>query len=403
MNLPPDQTTMTPAAEPRCVMVVAGEASGDLIGANLVRALRRQAPGLFVVGIGGHHLRAQGMRILLDASRLAVVGITEVLAKLPVIWEALGCAKKLLQSLRPELLILIDFPDFNLRLARMAKKCGVPVLYYVSPQIWAWRQGRVRTIKRRVDHMAVILPFEADFYKAHGVPATFVGHPLLDVWGGAPPPPPAADASPVVGLLPGSREGEIRRLLPVMLQAARRLENQFRSIRFEVSVAPTVDRELVGGILRRFPGRAPLAVVAGGIAPILRGCHLVLAASGTVTLEAAIGGTPMVIVYKVSPLSYRIGKALIRVEHISLVNLIAGRELVPELIQDAANPPKIAAAAAALLADPRRLAALRTELLNIRALLGGGGASARVAAIALGMLNNSACADKPAAAGEAGR
>jgi lipid-A-disaccharide synthase len=261
----------------------------------------------------------------------------------------------------------------------------------------------VRTIKRRVDHMAVILPFEADFYKAHGVPVTFVGHPLLDVWGGAPPPPPAADASPVVGLLPGSREGEIRRLLPVMLQAARRLENQFRSIRFEVSVAPTVDRDLVGGILRRFPGRAPLAVVADGIAPILRGCHLVLAASGTVTLEAAIGGTPMVIVYKVSPLSYRIGKALIRVEHISLVNLIAGRELVPELIQDAANPPNIAAAAAALLADPRRLAALRTELLNIRALLGGGGASARVAAIALGMLNNTACADAPAAAGEAGR
>jgi lipid-A-disaccharide synthase len=385
--------------DPRCVMIVAGEASGDLHGANLVRALRREAPGLFVCGIGGDRLRAEGVRILLDASRLAVVGITEVLAKLPAVWEALRLAKKLLQSLRPDLLILIDFPDFNLRVARMAKKCGVPVLYYVSPQIWAWRRGRVQTIKQRVDHMAVILPFEAGFYQSHGVPVTFVGHPLLDVWGSAPPPPPAGlVASPVVGLLPGSREGEIQRLLPVMLQAARRLETQFGTIRFLVSVAPTVNREQVGGILQRFPGRAPIAVVAGGIEPILRGCHLVLAASGTVTLEAAIGGMPMVIVYKVSPLSYRIGKALIRVKHISLVNLIAGRELVPELIQDQANPVNIAAAAAKMLADPRQLATLRTELLKIRSLLGGGGASGRVAAIALGLLQKPGGFDPRAAA-----
>ena len=168
-------------------------------------------------------------------------------------------------------------------------------------------------------------------------------------------------------------------------------------------MAPTVDRELVDGILRRFPGRAPLAVVPGGIAPILRGCHLVLAASGTVTLEAAIGGTPMVIVYKVSPLSYRIGKALIRVKHISLVNLIAGRELVPELIQDQANPANIAAVAAGMLADCRRLASLRAELLNIRSLLGGGGASARVAAIALELLGNREAAVARSAAGETGR
>ncbi len=394
---------MTPAPDPRCVMIVAGEASGDLLGANLVRALRRQAPGLFVCGIGGHHLRAQGVRILLEASRLAVVGITEVLGKLPVIWEALGCAQKLLQSLRPELLILIDFPDFNLRLARMAQKLGVPVLYYVSPQVWAWRQARVKTIKRRVDHMAVILPFEADFYRAHGVPVTFVGHPLLDVWGGAPPPPPAADAPPVVGLLPGSREGEIRRLLPVMLQAARRLEKRFEAIRFLVSAAPTVAREHVQEMVARFPGRAPVAVVADGLAPILGGCHLVLAASGTVTLEAALGGVPMVIAYKVSPLSYRIGKALIRVKHISLVNLIAGRELVPELIQDQANPANIAAVAAGMLADCRRLASLRAELLNIRSLLGGGGASARVAAIALELIKNREAAVARSAAGEAGR
>lgn len=405
MTLPPNRSAMNAAPDPRCVMIVAGEASGDLHGANLVRALRREVPGLFVCGIGGDRLRAQGVRILLDASRLAVVGITEVLAKLPVVWQALGLAKKLLQGLQPDLLILIDFPDFNLRVARMAKKCGVPVLYYVSPQIWAWRRGRVRTIKRRVDHMAVILPFEASFYQSHGVPVTFVGHPLLDVWGSAPLPQPPAGlgASPVVGLLPGSREGEIQRLLPVMLQAARRLENQFKTIRFLVSVAPTVNREQAGAILQRFPGRAPVALVAGGIAPILRDCHLVLAASGTVTLEAAIGGMPMVIVYKVSPLSYRIGKALIRVKHISLVNLIAGRELVPELIQDQANPANIAAAAAAMLADPRRLATLRRELRNIRSLLGGDGASGRVAAIALSLLKKPGGFDPGAAGREASR
>lgn len=390
---------MNAAPDPRCVMIVAGEASGDLHGAHLVRALRREAPGLFVCGIGGDHLRAEGVRILLDASRLAVVGITEVLAKLPVVWQALGLAKKLLHSLRPDLLILIDFPDFNLRVARMAKKRGIPVLYYVSPQIWAWRRGRVQTIKQRVDHMAVILPFEAGFYQAHGVPVTFVGHPLLDVWGGMPPlqPPAGLVAAPVVGLLPGSREGEIQRLLPVMLQAARRLENQFKTIRFLVSVAPTVNREQFGGIMQRYPGKAPIEVVAGGIEPILRACHLVLAASGTVTLEAAIGGMPMVIIYKVSPLSYRIGKALIRVKHISLVNLIAGRGLVPELIQDQATPTNIAAAAAAMLADPRKLAALRTELLKIRSLLGGRGASARVAAIALALLKSPQGFDAPPA------
>ncbi len=163
-------------------MIVAGEASGDLHGAHLVRALRREAPGLFVCGIGGDHLRAEGVRILLDASRLAVVGITEVLAKLPVVWQALGLAKKLLHSLRPDLLILIDFPDFNLRVARMAKKRGIPVLYYVSPQIWAWRRGRVQTIKQRVDHMAVILPFEDGFYQAHGVPVNPVKPRMCREW-----------------------------------------------------------------------------------------------------------------------------------------------------------------------------------------------------------------------------
>lgn len=384
-------------------MIIAGEASGDLHGANLVRALRRRTPDLFVCGIGGHHMRAAGVRILLEASQLAVVGITEVLAKLPVIWKGLGLAKNLLKSLQPDLLILIDFPDFNLRVARMAKKRGIPVLYYVSPQIWAWRQGRVRTIKQRVDHMAVILPFEADFYQRHGVPVTFVGHPLLDVWEAEAPPKASADlrAGPVVGLLPGSREGEIQRLLPVMVQAARRLEKQYENIRFLVSVAPTVNREHVEEILQRFPGDASIKVVEGGIGPILDACHMVLAASGTVTLEAAIGGMPMVIVYKVSPLSYRIGKALIRVKHISLVNLIAGRELAPELIQDQATPDNLAAAAAAMLSDPQRLESLRAELLNIRSLLGGGGASGRVAATALSLMKSRGGSEAEAAGREA--
>ena len=337
-----------------CVMIVAGEASGDQHGAKLVcrnAAVepdyfflrdRRQGPGL---GRGAHSGRYR---------RLTVVGITEVIAKLPVVYRSLAVAKKLLQSLKPDLLILIDFPDFNLRVASAARKLGIPVLYYISPQIWAWRRGRVKKIGKLVSHMAVILPFEADFYSVHGIPVTFVGHPLLDRTSGNGEEGDAAEDSAehvLIGLLPGSREVEINRLLPVMLDAAERMHKQDPRLTFTVSVAPTVERKLLEAMIK---GRSTDGSISFSEEPVERlfgRCRLIVAASGTVTLQAAIAGTPMVIIYKVSPISYWLGRALIRVDHIGLINLIAGRRLVPELIQDQVTAANITDQVFGLLSD----------------------------------------------------
>jgi len=373
-----------------CVMIVAGEASGDQHGAKLVAEMRRSNPNIFFCGIGGKALASVGVRILVDTAVLTVVGITEVIAKLPVVYRSLAVAKKLLQSLKPDLLILIDFPDFNLRVASTARKLGIPVLYYISPQIWAWRRGRVKKIGKLVSHMAVILPFEADFYSVHGIPVTFVGHPLLDRTCVNEKEGDTAEDSAehtLIGLLPGSREVEINRLLPVMLDAAERMLKKNPKLKFTVSVAPTVARKLLEAMLG---GRSTNGAISFSEEPVERlfaRCRLIVAASGTVTLQAAIAGTPMVIIYKVSPISYWLGRALIRVDHIGLINLIAGRRLVPELIQDQATAANIADQVFSLLADTERLAQLKKDLLTAGQLLGGPGASRRVAQIALGLMS----------------
>ena len=375
-------------SEQKCVMVVAGEASGDQHGAKLVKAMRRSDPDIFFCGIGGNDLAEAGVRILVDAATLTVVGITEVISKLPVIYRSMVVAKKLLQSLKPDLLILIDFPDFNLRLAETAKKEGIRVLYYISPQIWAWRPGRVQKIGRLVDHMAVILPFEADFYAAHDIPVTFVGHPLLDdhtdyMMDHSEIP---SAANNLIGLLPGSREVEIRRLLPVMLDAAETIHTRDPSLKFIVSVAPTIDSRMLKAIISERKVTCSVNFCSEPVSRIFPQCRLVVAASGTVTLQAAISGIPMVIIYKVSPISYWLGRALIRVDHIGLINLIAGRRLVPELIQDQASAEGIAQQVFELLADHAKLTQLKRDLLTAKNVLGGSGASKRVAEIAISML-----------------
>jgi len=374
-----------------CVAIIAGEASGDQHGAKLVGAMQKKQPGLFFCGIGGPALRQAGVRIVVDAAELTVVGITEVFSKIPGILKGRGIIKKLLKSLKPDLLILIDFPDFNLHIAAGAHKLGIPVLYYISPQIWAWRRGRIKQIKRRVDHMAVILPFEEQFYSEHNVPVTFVGHPLLDH------PLPAAEEAlkdgiqypPVIGLVPGSRETEIIRLLPVMLEAADILKQRLKHVTFVISRAPTVKRQLIDTFIQNRPGWAGVEVVSDGVEKVFEGCAAIMAASGTVTLQAAIYGTPMVIVYKVSRVSAWLARLLIKVPHVGLVNLVAGRRLVPELLQDEANGGNIARSLEHMLKDTDGLNDLRQQLFALRHLLGAAGASDRVAELALEMIATS--------------
>jgi lipid-A-disaccharide synthase len=336
-------------------------------------------------------MRAAGVRVAVDARQLAVVGLTEVLAKLPGILRGWRAACRMLAEARPDLLILIDFPDFNLRLARRAKKLQTKVLYYISPQIWAWRRQRVRQIHRRVDHMAVILPFEADFYRRHGVNVSFVGHPLMDhdTPSGEVPTGGAPGRPPILGLLPGSRDSEVGRLLPAMLDAAARLQQRM-GVRVMLSCADSVDPYRMARLVAPYRNFLTMDTVSGGPQRIFHSADVVIAASGTVTLEAALWGTPMLIVYRVSPLSYLLGKILIRVPHIGLVNLIAERRVVPELIQQAATPARIAAEASSLLTQPARREKMQAGLARVKKRLGAAGASARVARIAMQMLGGTA-------------
>jgi lipid-A-disaccharide synthase len=290
--------------------------------------------------------------------------------------------------LKPDLLILIDFPDFNLHVAAAAKKSGIPVLYYISPQIWAWRRGRVKRIGKLVDHMAVILPFEQPFYREHNVAATFVGHPLLD----SPLPTSeqvmarGAEGQTTIGLVPGSRDNEILRHLPIMLAAADILKEKLKHVIFIISHAPSVERKHIDTIVSEHPGRMAVEVISDGVEAVFERSDVIVAASGTVTLQAAIHGTPMVIIYKVSPLSFWVGRALVRVPNIGLVNLVAGEQLVPEFVQNGASPGNIASAVEDMLKDSDKLNHLKRQLFGLRDVLGGTGASDRVADIAFDML-----------------
>jgi lipid-A-disaccharide synthase len=371
------------------VMIITGEASGDMHGANLIREMKNLRPGLSVFGMGGEALRGVGVEPLFDAAKLAVVGFSEVFGHLRDILSARRILAHHMESRRPDLLILIDLPDFNLMMAAKAKKIGIPVFYYVSPQVWAWRSGRVRKIRRLVDRMAVIMPFEKDFYRQWGMEVDFVGHPLLDEvkvkkrkedflsnhgidFNG----------QKVVGILPGSRRKEISTMLPVFIDAAKLLVKRLGPLTFLLPVAPSlsnVDLEQCG----LAESGLDIRTIRGGRYDLMAACDAVMAASGTVTLELAILKVPMVVSYRVSPFSYFLGRKFIQVDYASLVNLIAGREVVPELLQDDATPEKICGEVAELLEDRKVCDAMKGELAAIAASLGGPGASRRAAALAI--------------------
>jgi lipid-A-disaccharide synthase len=379
-----------PFADPvnsRLVLIVAGEASADLHGSHLVAALKRLDPGLTFWGIGGACLREAGVRVLFDSSEMAVVGMTEVVSRLATLTRAYLTLKAILRRDRPLLLILLDYPDFNLRLARAAKRFHIPVLYYISPQVWAWRKGRVETIRRCVDRMAVILPFEKDFYREKGLHVEHVGHPLLeeiptDLDGEKVRMELGLDqASPVLALLPGSRKEEVTNLLPVMVEAAVRIRSKHAHLKCLLPRASTIPAELLDGILKK--SSLDVQVLHGDVYRVLKACDLALVASGTATLEAAILETPMVIVYRVSFFSYWIGRMVISVPFIGLVNLVAGEEVVPELIQGDVTPERLAQEAMDLLDHDERRREMVKKLRALRETLGQGSASERTARIAL--------------------
>jgi len=373
----------------RKALIVTGEDSGDLHGANLIEASRRLDQDLEYFGVGGKRMAAAGCEIVLPSSQLAVVGFVEVFRHLPTIWKAFRGIKKIIEGQQaPALLILIDFPEFNLRLAKVAKKAGIPVLYYVSPQVWAWRRGRIRKISRIVDKLAVILPFEEELYKPYGLDVEYVGNPLVDdfrlvrdreefrrAYG-------IETEAPVVGLFPGSRRSELRHMLGTIVKTAGQIRAEKPECRFLLPVAPSLE----GVDMADYGCREdlPLTFVRGeNIYDVANACDAVICVSGTVTLQVALTGTPMVIIYKLSPLTYWLGRLLIRVPFIGLANIVAGKKVAREFIQEMASPGNIASEILRMLNDRAYNRRIREAMGEVRENLGEGGCSERVAGMVL--------------------
>lgn len=372
------------------ILIIAGEASGDLHASNLVREVARLDPSLSFYGVGSSRMSEAGVRLLADASSISVVGATEVLAHIRDIYGVYARLKAFLKEERPALLILVDFPDFNIMLGKAAKRLGIPVLYYISPQVWAWRKGRVQTIAGLVKSMIVVFPFEVDIYKKAGVDVRYVGHPLTDVVRselGRGDAGRALGLDPhkrTVALLPGSRRKEIANLLPDMLGAAGILRDRFKDLQFVLPVAHTLSKDILSGHIDGCG--LPVRLVEGRVYDALRASDAAIVASGTATLETGLMAVPMVIVYRMSRLSFMIAKKIIHVPHVGLVNIVAGKRLVPELLQDDVTPKNIADSIAPVLADEEEHARIKGELLKVRAVLGDAGASERAAHVVIEIL-----------------
>ncbi len=364
----------------RRVMIIAGEASGDLHGAGVVRALRARNTEMDVFGVGGDRMEAEGMKLVYHIRELGFMGFVEVLKHLPFIKTMEHTLEQLVKLQRPDVLVLIDYPGFNLRFARIAKRYGVKIAYYISPQVWAWHRSRVKKMRGLVDKMLVIFPFEVELYRQEGIDAEFVGHPLLDVLDaqrdqdgfrkrhGIP------SDGPLLALLPGSRKQEIEQIYPAMLGAVRVITQQ-TGARVCVGVAPTLSEQY----LRTMYPTEGVTYVSGATYDVMANADFAIVTSGTATLETACFGTPLVVVYRTSWLTYAIGRMLVQVKNISLVNIVRGKGIVPELIQHDASPARIAGAVLRVMNDPSALEEMRSELSTVRGMLGQPGAAERVA------------------------
>jgi lipid-A-disaccharide synthase len=372
------------------LLLSCGEASGDLYAGALVEALRRREPDIDVFGLGGERFAAAGGRRVADFHGLAVTGLTEALSVIPRSFATINLLVREARAQKPHALILIDYPDFNFRLMARIKRLGIPVIYYISPQLWAWRPGRIRQMKRSVSRVLPIFPFEAAIYQRQGMDVRFVGHPLIDLA----KPKLSRDeflrslnldlSRPVLALLPGSRKNELERLAPAIAQALPAIAEHVPGVQFVVARAPNLD----DGLFEPF-GLSNLTIRIADVQTddVLNACDAVITASGTATVQAALHGKPMVVLYKLSPMTYRLGIRLAKVDMYAMVNLIAGRRAVVELIQDACTPEAIAEEAVRLLNDVPYRTEMIAAIEDVRRQLGGPGASDRAAEAILELIH----------------
>ncbi|MBO5244856.1 MAG: lipid-A-disaccharide synthase [Selenomonadales bacterium] len=367
------------------VMFSVGEASGDLHGGRVARELKQNIPDIEMFGMGGQTMREAGVDICYDIADLGVIGVAEVIKNLPRFFKLRDDLGRLMDERKPDVVVVIDYADFNMRLAKVAKDKGIPVVSYISPSAWLWRKGRAKTVAKNTARVAAIFPMEAKVYEEAGANVTFVGHPLLDIvkptrtkeeayrhYG-------ADSASPIVLLLPGSRLQEINSLLPPMLEAAETIAQRIPNVQFYLPLAPTVPDELVAPMLERV--NINVNCTRDGVHDLMQIATMGIAASGTVTLEAAILEMPMVVVYKVAKLTYWIGRVVLDLPNYSLPNIVGGRRIVPELIQHEANPERIVSESMKLLEDDAYYRQMKEGLADVRRRLGEGGAVAKVARV----------------------
>ena len=362
------------------LLISCGEPSGEFYARELVAELRRRHPGLETIGLGGDLLAGEDVRLLAHLKDLAVVGLFEVLSHLRRIKGLFDSVVAEAARFRPDVAVLIDYPDFNLRLARELKKLGIPVVYYVSPQLWAWRRGRIKDVKRDVAKMLVIFPFEEQIYRDASVPVAFVGHPLIDH---VKPPEDRAEVAkmlgleggrPVIALLPGSRNKEVAFNLPPMLGAVKLLRERRPGLQFILAAAPHLKADALAEA-----AAAGVRVMEGATRDVLRSARVAIVASGTATVETALTLTPMVVVYRLSALTYALGKPLVSVSNYAMVNLIAGRVVVPELIQGDFTPARVTEETLRILDDGAPRAEMLKSLQEVREKLGKGGATGHAA------------------------
>jgi len=363
------------------VLMIAGETSGDLHGAGVVRALQARRSNVDVFGIGGDAMQREGMELLFHCSKLSFMGFSEVVRNVATILRVERTLLRQLEVRRPDVVVLIDYPGFNLRFAKKVKERGIKVLYYISPQVWAWNKGRVKAMRQLVDKMMVVFPFEEEIYRNEGINVEFVGHPIVERIGAScirqaffarnhlDP------SKKLLGIFPGSRVQEVERILPIMLDAANELRSG-RALQIAIGVAPNLGADL---IRQHIPGDAQITLIENATYDLMQYSDAALVTSGTATLETGWFGTPMVVAYRTSPASFFIGRMLVDVPYIGLVNIVAGRKIVPELIQKELTKEAVAKEIAPLLDDPARADAMRRELAIIKSRLGGPGASDKVA------------------------